>query len=316
MQSRTRSLPDPRPALFHALRVLAVGFFFVALHHGLRADEDREATDDDRPFTAEDLTAVQRASLITPAPDRPLRFEPGEVLVYKIGWSFFEVGEARVSIVADTFEGAPAWRMQMTARTNAFADAFYKVRNTTRAWLSPDLSRTLHYEGVQNEGKRHRETVLHFSPDGTRVAYEDLREESRRAPIAIIPGTWDPMGITYFVRSLALEDGAQLVIPTTNGKELFLTEVEVVKRERRRFKSGRQHAILLEPNIKDLGGVFRKSDDASVRFWFSDDERQLPLRMESSVAVGKFWAELVEIERTAPDTPAEDGALTASGDAE
>ncbi|MFP4283307.1 MAG: DUF3108 domain-containing protein, partial [Opitutales bacterium] len=71
-----------------------------------------------------------------------------------------------------------------------------------------------------------------------------------------------------------------------------------------------------KPDIKDLGGVFRKSDDASVRFWFSDDERQLPLRMESSVAVGKFWAELVEIERTAPDTPAEDGALTASGDAE
>ena len=71
--------------------------------------------------------------------------------------------------------------------------------------------------------------------------------------------------------------------------------VRVVDRVKRKFALGRYEAFVFEPDIKDLGGVFKRSPDGKVRFFFSADEQKLPLRMESEVAVGSFWAELTEI---------------------
>ncbi len=255
----------------------------------------------DAPFTAEDLSAEDRARITHSPADTLLPLKVGERLVYKIGWSFFDVGEAVLSLTEDTYEGVPVLKMELEAKTNSFADAFYKVRNRSTTWILPDMSQSLAYKSEQREGKRERDTIIHLDPENHTATYENLRSGDILGPIPVTDSIWDPMSITYYVRSLPLEIGQELIIPTTNGKELFLTEVDGVEKTRRKFTIGRRDAILLEPNIKDLGGVFRKSKDASIRFWFSDDDQQLPLRMESAVAVGKFWAELVRIEQV-PDT--------------
>ena len=277
---------------------LLLGGGLCALAPVAMANPDRDDEKSDKPFTADDLTEEQKDSIVKPPPDRPLNLREGEKLIYEIGWSWFDVGRAELTVVKDIMRGQTVWRMELQARTNGFADAFYKVRNTTRSWMSLDMARTVHYEAIQREGDRERDVIVEFGPDGTSAQYRNLLNNDARAPIPIIPGTWDPMGITYFVRSLPLAVGETYIIPTTTGKELFLTEVRVAKMTSRKFKISKQKqdAYLLMPNIKDLGGVFRKSEDSSVRMWISADERQIPLRMESEVAVGSFWAELVRIE--------------------
>lgn len=283
------------PAFFPlVLTFLALG---IGASTGLAAENDpSDEETKKKDFTANDLTEEQWASLIRPAADRPSRLRPGEQLVYKIGWGWVSVGEARLSLQEDTIDGQPVLRMELRARTNSFADTFYKVRNTTRAWIDEDVSGVLHYEASQREGDREREVVVEFNAAPPTARYENRLNGDSREPIAIPAGTWDPMSITYFVRSLTLAVGDEMIIPTTNGKKLYLTRVEVKKRVKKKFKSGEREAFLVEPDIEDLGGVFRKSKNAAVRFWFSADELQLPLRMESEVSVGKFWAELVRIE--------------------
>lgn len=259
------------------------------------------ADEDSGSLRAENLSTEQLAAITRPDPERPLPFQPGEKLIYKIGWGWFDVGRAELTLTESVHDGSPAWKMELVARTNSFADTFYKVRNTTTAWISPDFKGTLHVEADQREGSRERKSIVEFDPQTQSMQFHNLLKGDSLPPVTVLEGTWDPMGITYFVRSLALAVGDDYVIPTSNGKEFFLTQVSVVKRERRRFRSGRQDAFLLKPNIKDLGGVFQKSDNASVTFWFSADERRVPLRMESAVAVGSFWAELVDIEQVADD---------------
>lgn len=251
---------------------------------------------DEAPFTAHDLSASDRARITSFPAESLLPLKSGERLVYKIGWSFFEVGEAILSLTEEYYEGVPTLKMELVASTNAFADNFYKVRNRTTSWILPDMSQPLAFKAEQSEGSRERETIVRLNPDNHTAQYENIRNHDKREPIAVTESIWDPMSITYYVRSLPLEVGQGFVIPTTNGKELFLTEIEVVKQVEKKFRIGKRDALLLEPNIKDLGGVFRKSKNATVRFWFSNDDQQLPLRMESSVAVGKFWAELDRIE--------------------
>ena len=50
---------------------------------------------------------------------------------------------------------------------------------------------------------------------------------------------------------------------------------------------------LVEPDLKYLGGVFKKSEDAKLQIWVTTDERRVPVRIKSKLVVGSFVAELV-----------------------
>jgi hypothetical protein len=228
--------------------------------------------------------------------EKSATFADGERLRFKLGWSLFTVARAELETMPGKHRGREALRIRLQARTNAFADAFYKVRNQSVSWISRDVSASFLYAAQQSEGGDDRNTRAVFDPEELTAYYENLLKDEVRDPVAILPGTFDPLGIVFFVRALDFEVGDRLVIPTSNGKEFFFTVVHVVDRVKRRFASGKQEAFVLEPDIKDLGGVFKRSPGGYLRFFFSTDDRKLPLRMESKVAVGRFWAELTEIE--------------------
>jgi hypothetical protein len=241
----------------------------------------------------EDLPDDMRANLVDPfAERRQANFADGEQLRFKLGWSLFTVARTELEVRPVELEEREALRISVKTRTNGFADAFYKVRNLSTSWVSPDVSQSFRYTAVQDEGGRERDTAAIFHPEESRVHYENRLNGEVREPVPILPGTFDPVGIVFFVRTLDFEVGDELVIPTSNGKEFFFTIVRVVDKVERRFAYGRREAWVLEPDIKDLGGVFKRSPDGKVRFYFSADDQKLPLRMESEVAVGSFWAEL------------------------
>lgn len=248
------------------------------------------------PFTADNLTPEMLASITVPSPDRSIAFTPGMRLTYRIGWGWITVGSAELLVETDDLEGEEVYKFTLVARTNSFADSFYKVRNTTTTWVDKQMTRTLHYTNDQNEGRRERRVVMVVDPVDNTVQYSNLLTGEHRDPIPVVPGTWDPMGITFFVGTFDLIPGNHIVVPTTNGRELFLTYIDVKDTVQRRFSIGRREAIVLEPDIKDLGGVFSRSSNSGVRFWFSTEPPHVPLRMESEVAVGSFWAELSKIE--------------------
>jgi hypothetical protein len=50
---------------------------------------------------------------------------------------------------------------------------------------------------------------------------------------------------------------------------------------------------LVEPDLKDIGGVFRKSKNAKLEVWVTSDNRHIPVKIKSKVIVGSFVAELI-----------------------
>lgn len=229
-------------------------------------------------------------------------FLDGEVLKFELGWSFFKVARSEMVVRKGVLSGEPdlpAVEIELKTRTNSFADAIYKVRNTSRSWLKPDISGSLRFHAEQVEGGRERDTEAIFDPGGLTARYVNNRNGEERAAVDVLPGSFDPLGIVFFVRSLDFKVGDELVIPTSNGKEFFFTVVRVTGKTERRFSFGKLKAWVLEPDIKDLGGVFKRSENGRIRFYLSADERKLPLRMESEVAVGSFWAELTSWEGAA-----------------
>lgn len=224
-----------------------------------------------------------------------LPFPPGEKLTYEIRWSIFPVGTATLEFLGPVeFNGEEAYKIILTARTNSFADGFFKVRNYNASWVDAQFTKPLHYIKLQNEGKERREVVVTFDWDQNKAQYSDFG--NKRDPIDIADGSWDPLSIVYAVRAMRFADVKELDIPTTDGKKLMMTEIDVKGTDRIRVPAGTFETLVVVPDTKDLGGVFKKSDNAGITFWFSNDDRHLPVRMSSSVAVGSFVAELVKVE--------------------
>ena len=84
--------------------------------------------------------------------------------------------------------------------------------------------------------------------------------------------------------------------PVTDGKKCVIGSGKVIKREIIKLKSKQYDTYLLEPELKDLSGVFRKSKDATIKIWVTADKRKIPIRIKSKVVVGSFVGELAAAE--------------------
>ncbi|MEW5773412.1 MAG: DUF3108 domain-containing protein [Thermodesulfobacteriota bacterium] len=232
-----------------------------------------------------------------PAPAGGLPFCPGESLTFALSWGVIPAGEASLEVLPpDLPPGAdpaapPRLHLRMRARTNEFVDVFYRVRDQADSWTDPGLTRSEHYEKSQHEGSYHREIVVRFFWSNSTVRYEN-DVNGPKAPLVLLPGTFDPLSVFYGFRKEDIGPDSAVLLPVTDGTKTVMGEARVVGRERVRVPAGEFDAWVVEPDIRDLGGVFRKSPKAKLTVWVSADARRLPVRIESAVLVGSFRAEL------------------------
>ena len=229
----------------------------------------------------------------------PLPFCPGERLHFALRWERVPAGEATLAVMPETtLDGLPALHLRMTARTNAFVDVFYKVRDQVDAYTAPDLSRTLLYEKRQREGGYERDITVRFLWDRSKARYSNTLNGPKE-PILILPGTLDPLSIFFGFRASTIEQGATYMAPVTDGVKCVIGSATVTGRERVTVPAGQFETLVVEPELRHIGGVFRKSEDAAIRVWITDDERHMPVMVASKVAVGRFFAVLTAFEGTA-----------------
>ncbi len=68
---------------------------------------------------------------------------------------------------------------------------------------------------------------------------------------------------------------------------------KVKRREKVRLTSGTYDTYLIEPSLKHLEGVFEKSKKAKIQLWITKDERRIPVKLKSKIAIGSFTGELI-----------------------
>ena len=157
-------------------------------------------------------------------------FAPGERLTYEIRWMFVPAGEAVLEVAPmDTVGGAPARHFVLTVRTNAFVDAFYKVRDRVEAWTDAGMNRSLRYRKHQQEGRhRIRDVRVDFDWQKGLATYTNRGEV--RAPIPLPPGAFDPLAALYFTRRADLAPGTVVRRPVTDGKRTVEGRARVLGR--------------------------------------------------------------------------------------
>ncbi|BBO84737.1 hypothetical protein DSCO28_53030 [Desulfosarcina ovata subsp. sediminis] len=246
--------------------------------------------------------SLGRASEI---PDRSHAFSPGERLTFVLKWTVIPAGEAVLEVLPqEQMAGQDVYHFVLTARSNAFVDAFYAVRDRIDAWADTKMQRSLLYRKKQHEGSTRRDITVSFDWEAMHAQY--VNHGDARDPIPITAGTFDPLAIFYWSRAVDLSVGSPIQRPVTDGKKHVVGFAHVVDREHITVPAGTFDTFLIEPDLTHVGGVFEKSRDAKIQLWVTADHRRLPVKLKSKVVVGSFSGELVSMTgAAAPATAAQ-----------
>jgi len=217
----------------------------------------------------------------------------GESLDFKLKWGFISAASARLEVLRRA-DGAIILRA--SARTVPFLNAIYPVRETVEsAMLPPDMRVQRYFKsGKEGRGPAGEDEILFDWDLGTAV---HTRDGESREPIEVPEGVQDPLSSFYAYRASEVVDYGPVVLNVTDGKKVSEGGVKVVGRERIKVPAGTFDAVIVEPEIEGVGGIFKKSPKASIRIWLTDDEWRTPLKLRSKVAVGHFTAVLTRMSR-------------------
>lgn len=234
-----------------------------------------------------------------PAPQQPLAFGPGEKLTFRLKWTIIPAGEAVLQVLPDTtIEGATVRHFALKARTNAFVDVFYRVRDRIDAYTDHGMTRSVFFKKKQREGSTRRNVHVTFDWRGKKARYFNFNRPVRTT--TLLPGTFDPLSAFFWVRLARMRAALQIARPVTDGKKTILGRVRVIRREKIRVAGKTYDTFLLQPELTHVGGVFEKSPHARIAVWVTADRRKLPVRVKSKVVVGSFVAELIKAEGLRP----------------
>ena len=214
-----------------------------------------------------------------------------ERLVFDISWSGISAGTA-IQEVTRTAEGIS---ITSVARSADWLSIFYKVDDHIEAVMGKGVGHQLFgqpriYRENIKEGRTrfHKEVTFdHTKNVATIVNHLD----KSRTILPITPITFDSISCFYFARLQHLALGSSFYIDIFDGKKLHNTEVRVLRREELTTDLGTFKTIVIMPVLKTKG-IFSKSGDLFI--WLTDDERRIPLKMQSKVKIGSITATLIE----------------------
>jgi hypothetical protein len=223
------------------------------------------------------------------------RLTPGEKLTYALRWENIPAGELQLEIRPITsIQGTEAFHFVMTAISNSAVDIFVKIRDRIDAYADTGMTHSIFYHKGQYGDRKRKETIK-FDWIESKAHYTDSGQQY--APIALEPGSLDPLSAFYFTRMMISENNPRVERPVTDGKRTFMGNASVVRRETITLKNGKTYdTFCLKPDLGLLGGIFKKSKDPLLLLWVTADEKRLPVQIMSKVKVGHFVGELVSAE--------------------
>ena len=239
------------------------------------------------------------------ADNQPAAFAPGEKLTFDLRWGIIPAGHAVLEVrPMKSVNGVLSYHFVMQARTNSFLDNFYRYRGRVDAYANKQMTRSLRYHKKTETGSRTEEDIVDFDWEMNQARFHRTRIEPGRNPetqtenkrISLMPGSFDPLSAFYYTRQLDVGMGAPIERPVSDGKKCVVASAMILRRETIRLNGKDYDTFLVQPDLKHVGGVFKKSKNAKIYLWVTADERRIPIKIKSKVVVGHFTGELVSMQ--------------------
>jgi hypothetical protein len=211
-----------------------------------------------------------------------------EKFYFDIYWLGIYVGNATIEAVND----AERVRIVSHVRSAPVISTFYRVEDYAESELKKGLA--AHFRIRQREGRYRSDKETIFDIDGGRIRYfnhlngTQAEHEMQKKPM------WDVISGFYFLRTQFFEVGKTVYIEIFDSDKIYTAEVSVLRREKAKLvEKGDVDALVVKPVLKSEG-IFQHKGDILV--WLTDDEKKIPVKVETKVPIGTVRVELKHVE--------------------
>lgn len=220
-------------------------------------------------------------------------FNPGEYLNYDLyfNWKFVWVkcGETRFSVTNSTYQGKKALRTDILFRSNKACEKFFPMRDTLISYTTADLV-PLYFRKGAFEGKRYTvDEVWYTYPGGDRThmkqLFRDPDGDILRHETDCDECVNDMLNILLLARSrdyTNFKEGQRMQFRMVTGKRLSNKTLIFKGREKFKANDGHTYRTLVFSLLNDK----EKKEKELLRFYITDDENHLPIRIDFYLKFG------------------------------
>lgn len=189
--------------------------------------------------------------------------------------------------------------LSLRVRSNDAISAIYPV---------DDLVETRHIDGRfimtkirQQEGAFRNEAMFTINPGRKRVTWTDPASGSGHQANVPSADVVDTLSGIYCLRSRVLHPGQTETLHIFDSETYADVPVDIIRREELLLPNLSKVATLVIRPLQSTAGIFRRTGD--IHIWLTDDDHKVPVKIVTTVALGKVTAELVAAESKPSDDP-------------
>ena len=250
-----------------------------------RANAEAEAR------TRDSLSAVRRTDSVAALRYRKITnnaFGLGERLVFDVSYGIITAGEAVMAIpTIEDISGRNCYHVQFTVNSLPSFSWIYRVDDHYSTFIDTEAIAPLRFEQHIREGSYKRDFTAAFD----QIHHRAITTEGDHA---IPPYVHDIMSAFYYTRTLDFSSarvGDVTVLHNFFKDTTYELGVKFLGRQELEVKAGTFRSIVVEPLVKE-GGLFKS--EGRIVIWLTDDERKIPIRVNTKVLIGSIDTELRE----------------------
>lgn len=232
---------------------------------------------------------ARRADSLKAVPLRKLTndaFAVGERLVFGVNYGFITAGEAVMEVAAyDSVAGRKCYRVEFTVNSLPSFSWIYKVEDRYLTYIDVETIAPWKFEQHIREGTYRRDFIAEFDQ-------VNLVATTTGGTYPIPQYVHDIMSAFYFARTIdfsSFKPGDGVLLNNFYKDKTHELKVNFLGRQELETEAGTFNTIVVEPLVKE-GGLFKS--EGRIVIWLSDDERKIPVRVNTKVVIGSIDTEL------------------------
>lgn len=212
-------------------------------------------------------------------------FRAGEKLNYQVSWSaFLSAASVELTIPEQrNLYGSNTWHFRATAHTQGTARTLFPIDDEFDSYTNAAMTGGQQYETYLNEMGRKQDQVLHFVLEGK-------ANTSPVAGVIVWPGTFDPLGALFTLRTVDWQKTPEWQAPVYDGRDVYeLKAKPEVENEAVKVAAGNYSATRVSLRVWKHG---KELSDIDFSVWLAHDPARTPVMMRAELPLGSVSVEL------------------------
>jgi uncharacterized protein DUF3108 len=213
-------------------------------------------------------------------------FRSGETLTYRVAWAAFSAAASLQVSVPErrNLFGWSTWHFRAALHTQPPVRTLFTIDDEFDSYGDTTTLETRQYETYQDELGHKENRIMRFVPAG----------EAGRGPgpeVVVLPGTRDPVGAFFALRSVDWQHSAEFRVPLYDGHDIYQliakldAKDDMVNVAAGSFSASR---VAVRLSQKNSG-----APDISFLIWLSNDSARVPVQLQAQLPFGSIRAELM-----------------------